>query len=153
MASLFEVNDGEVFPASDIRLRLALQNLYVVGNSLNQDFAELHQLHLNADDGFCGVAAGREFMLMTASSGKVFYQGKASALGLKTVPGESNDAGPIRWNELPFPKGPSIARCAVGHDGQHAVLIDTNGTAYFVGLARRGEDGDLSMLLIIITFT
>ncbi len=49
-----------------------------------------------------------------------------------------------RWHELPLPKGPSIVRCSAGHEGQHAVMIDSNGSAYFVGLAKRGEDGDIS---------
>jgi len=77
---------------------------------------------------------------------QVWFQGKASCLGLKaglnepSNASESSAANP--WCELPLPKGPSIVRCSTGHEGQHAVLIDENGTAYFVGLARRGEDGD-----------
>lgn len=74
------------------------------------------------------------------------YQGKASALGLKTV-GElvlSQEHTSNRWYELPLPKSPSITRCATGHDGLHAVFVDADGATYFAGLARRGEDGDLS---------
>lgn len=74
------------------------------------------------------------------------YQGKASALGLKTV-GElvlSQEHTSNRWYELPLPKSLSIVRCATGHDGLHAVFLDAEGTAFFAGLARRGEDGDLS---------
>ena len=48
------------------------------------------------------------------------------------------------WCELPLPKGPSVLRCSTGHEGQHAVFLDENGTAFFVGLAKRGEDGDMS---------
>ena len=75
------------------------------------------------------------------------YQGKPSSLGIKVPSTESmpNNEGPqSRWHELPFPKGSSISRCSAGHEGQHALAVDDNGTAYFVGLARRGEDGDLS---------
>ncbi len=91
------------------------------------------------------------------------YQGKASALGLKTV-GElvvSHEHSSNRWYELPLPKSPSIIRCATGHDGLHAVFVDADGTAFFAGLARRGEDGDLSkfcfskegnFILLIINF-
>lgn len=49
-----------------------------------------------------------------------------------------------RWYELPIPKSSSIVRCATGHDGQHAVFLDADGVAFFTGLAKRGEDGDLS---------
>lgn len=74
------------------------------------------------------------------------YQGKASSLGLKTVGGTAviQESVSNRWYELPFPKRPSIVRCAAGHDGLHAVLLDADGTAFFAGLSRRGEDGDLS---------
>lgn len=55
-----------------------------------------------------------------------------------------------RWYELPLPKSLSIVRCATGHDGSHAVLVDTDGASFFAGLARRGEDGDLSIKDLII---
>jgi E3 ubiquitin-protein ligase MYCBP2 len=53
-----------------------------------------------------------------------------------------------RWYELPLPKSPSIVRCATGHDGLHAVFLGADGTAFFAGLAKRGEDGDLSKFVI-----
>ena len=58
--------------ASKSYLRLALESLYVVGNSVNEESgAALRQLHFNADEGFSGIVAGKEFTLMTSSSGKV----------------------------------------------------------------------------------
>lgn len=69
-------------------------------------------------------------------------------MGLKTV-GDivvSQNTSLNRWYELPLPKSLSIVRCAVGHDGLHALFLDSDGTPYFAGLARRGEDGDLSSL-------
>lgn len=72
-------------------------------------------------------------------------------MGLKTV-GElvlSQEHTSNRWYELPLPKSLSIVRCATGHDGLHAVFLDVEGTAFFAGLAKRGEDGDLSKLLFI----
>ena len=71
--------------------------------------------------------------------------GKASSLGLKPVPDESSSN---LWCELPMPKCPSIVHCATGHEGQHAILVDVSGAAYFVGLARRGEDGDLCKYIL-----
>ena len=147
-------------------MRLALQSLYIVGASINDGNTELRQIHFNADEGFSSILAGKEFMLMISSSGKVFsvvkaicvlkvnflfylkvtYQGKASSLGLKTV-GElihKQEQTSNRWYELPLPKSPPIIRCATGHDGLHAVFLSADGTAFFAGLAKRGEDGDLS---------
>lgn len=72
---------------------------------------------------------------------QVFCQGKPTLLGLKTLP---NDV-PLRANgmyELPLHKSTVIVECAAGHEGLHGILIDADGAAHFVGIARRGEDGD-----------
>lgn len=167
VASHVEIHGNQLYPVSECRLRLALQNLYVVGTMLSDEISSLRQLHFNTDDGFNSIVAGKDFILMTSESGKViskfetenkreklisaslfqvWYQGKASALGLKvnvsevhhTVTNSSN-----RWSELPLPKCPKICQCATGHEGQHSLLLDESGAVYFVGLARRGEDGDL----------
>ena len=91
----------------------------------------------------CSIDIG---LNMSAIRFQVWFQGKASCLGLKAglnEPVNADESSAVNpWCELPLPKGPSIFRCSTGHEGQHAVLIDENGTAYFVGLARRGEDGD-----------
>ncbi|XP_046440285.1 E3 ubiquitin-protein ligase MYCBP2-like isoform X2 [Daphnia pulex] len=145
-ATLFEINKGELFSFGESRLRLALQSLYIVGASINDENTDLRQINFNADEGFTSIVAGKEFMLMVSSSGKVSYQGKASSLGLKTV-GElvhNQEQTSNRWYELPLPKSPSIVRCATGHDGLHAVFLGADGTAFFAGLAKRGEDGDLT---------
>lgn len=38
----------------------------------------------------------------------------------------------------------NIVHVAIGHDGIHAILVNDDGTVYFAGTARRGEDGDTS---------
>ena len=65
--------------------------------------------------------------------------GKAAALGIK-------QGGPTsgKWAELPITKSPKIAQIATGHDGQHALLVTEDGSVFFVGTPRRGEDGDTS---------
>ena len=74
MASLLKVNDDDVVSqTAENRLKLALQSLYVVGPSFCDANSELRQLPFNADDGFCDIAAGKEFLLMTTASGKVFF--------------------------------------------------------------------------------
>jgi hypothetical protein len=52
-------------------LRLALQSLYIVGASINDENTDLRQINFNADEGFTSIVAGKEFMLMVSSSGKV----------------------------------------------------------------------------------
>jgi len=72
LAHLLELNEGDIYPAKEIRLRLALQSLFIAGQSFNDENTELRQLHFNSDEGFIGIASGKEFTLMTTSSGKVF---------------------------------------------------------------------------------
>lgn len=71
---------------------------------------------------------------------KVLFSGKASSLGFKQ--GGKGSFG--KWSELVIPKGPKICQVVAGHDGLHAVLVAEDGSVYFVGTARRGEDGDHS---------
>jgi len=49
-----------------------------------------------------------------------------------------------KWSELPVNKSPKIVHFAIGHEGLHAVLVAEDGTVFFAGTARRGEDGDQS---------
>lgn len=41
-------------------------------------------------------------------------------------------------------KTASVSQVAIGHDGIHALLVCDDGSAFFTGTARRGEDGDSS---------
>ena len=70
---------------------------------------------------------------------QVLYTGKAIALGIK-------QGGPAsgKWAELPITKSPKIVQVATGHDGQHALLVAEDGSVFFAGTPRRGEDGDSS---------
>ena len=46
--------------------------------------------------------------------------------------------------DLPITKSPKIVQVATGHEGQHALLVVDDGSVFFVGTPRRGEDGDTS---------
>ena len=49
-----------------------------------------------------------------------------------------------KWSELSITKSPRITFIAIGHEGQHALLLSDEGVSYFVGVARKGEDGEMS---------
>lgn len=86
------------------------------------------------------IVCGKEFGLVCATNGKVYYYGKSGALGLKSV-----GRTPImKLTELIISKVSRILHVALGHDGVHAILVNDDGTVYFAGTARRGEDGDIS---------
>lgn len=87
-----------------------------------------------------GMACGKEFGLVRASNGRVYYYGKSAALGLKCV----GRTPTLKLTELIISKAANIVHVAVGHDGIHALLVNEDGTVYFAGTARRGEDGDSS---------
>ena len=77
----------------------------------------------------------------------MFYSGKSQCLGMKASPavvGASMSSAVMDWKELAIVKSPKIVQCSVGHDGQHCLLVADDGSVFFVGVARRGEDGDSS---------
>lgn len=84
----------------------------------------------------------------------MLYQGKAASLGIKQSSQPQN-----KWAELTITKSPKIVHIALGHDGLHALMVAEDGSVYFVGTARRGEDGDASggitnfILLIYFSFS
>jgi E3 ubiquitin-protein ligase MYCBP2 len=70
---------------------------------------------------------------------QILYCGKSSSLGIKQGGLRSG-----KWAELPVTKSPKVVHFAIGHEGLHAVLLTEDGTVFFAGTARRGEDGDQS---------
>ena len=70
---------------------------------------------------------------------QVLYTGRSQALGIK-------QGGPSqgKWGELPITKSPKIVQISTGHEGQHALLVSEDGSLFFVGTPKRGEDGDAS---------
>ena len=55
-------------------------------------------------------------------------------------------SSPNSWNELSVARSPApkVTNLAIGHDGQHALIVCDDGLVYFAGTARRGEDGEQS---------
>lgn len=98
------------------------------------------ELKLPEDTDIAGIVCGKEFGLVRASNGKIFYYGKAAALGLKSI-GKTPSMKPI---ELIVSKTSNIVQSTIGHDSIHAILVNDDGSVYFTGTARRGEDGDTS---------
>lgn len=68
------------------------------------------------------------------------YTGKSQSLGIK-------QGGPAqgKWAELPITKSPKIVQVVTGHEGLHALMVAEDGSVFFVGTSRRGEDGDTSV--------
>lgn len=56
--------------------------------------------------------------------------------------GHKQNGPPGQWQELTISRSPQITQIAIGHDGQHALILTEDGNVYFTGTARRGEDGD-----------
>lgn len=70
----------------------------------------------------------------------MYYYGKSAALGLKSI----GKTPTLKITEMIISKVANIVHVAIGHDGIHAILVNDDGTVYFAGTARRGEDGDTS---------
>ncbi|KAK4298747.1 hypothetical protein Pmani_028926 [Petrolisthes manimaculis] len=188
---------------NELGLSLAVKCIQTLGGPEQQS-----TLLTGLDEDIITVGAGKEFTLVRTVTGRVYYHGKASSVGMKQgsmsnsggsnvgggggpgagssggVQGSSNavvglpsgsrgntsgsttpaggmssstvggvrvganssgGSGSVgRWPELTITKSPRIIQVALGHEGQHAVLVSDEGAAFFVGTARRGEDGDAS---------
>lgn len=94
--------------------------------------------NLSSDLELASIVCGKEFGLVRSHNGKVFYYGKAAALGLKSM-GKNPT---LKLTELVISKVSTIVQMSVGHEGLHALLVADDGSAYFAGTARRSEDGD-----------
>ncbi|XP_046683725.1 E3 ubiquitin-protein ligase MYCBP2 isoform X4 [Homalodisca vitripennis] len=128
-----------IYSVSELPLKLARKCLDVFGTASYDEESNIHSLNTGYDDEVSSIYGAREFCLLRTTSGKILYCGKPSALGLK----QGGNAG-SRWQELIVAKAPRIAQVAAGHEGLHAVLVGDDGSVYFTGTARRGEDGDLN---------
>lgn len=116
---------------SDKNVRIPLQ----IQTSFNP-----FEMKFSSETEIAGIVCGKEFGLIRATNGKIYYYGKSSALGLKSI-GKTPSMKPI---ELIVAKSSNIVHSTIGHDGMHAILINEDGSVYFAGTARRGEDGDSS---------
>lgn len=140
-------------PIPDLQLQLARKSFRTFGYAtfeeelLNQQQIQKIQSSFNpfemklpSGSEIGGIMCGKEFGLIRATNGKVYYYGKAAALGLKSI-GKTPSMKPI---ELIVAKTSNIMHATIGHDGIHAILVNDDGNVYFTGTARRGEDGDTS---------
>ncbi|KAL9694804.1 hypothetical protein quinque_014089 [Culex quinquefasciatus] len=139
--------------AFDLNLKLAKNGFYTLGYSLfEEEILSENQLKKiqSTSNGFIptlpnevnlnGISCGKEFGLVVGSNGKVYYYGKGSSLGLKAV-GKNPS---LKLNEIVISKATNFTQVFVGHDGIHALLLNEDGTVFFAGTARRGEDGEQS---------
>ena len=121
---------------SELPLKLARKSIDVFGSSIIEEGKTKHQVDFASDDDVLSLQSGKEFALMLTSHGRIYYTGKSTALGQKQPCPNG------QWNEMTITKSPKIVQLAVGHEGLHSLLLSDDGTIYFVGTARRGEDGD-----------
>ncbi|GAB6023050.1 hypothetical protein CHUAL_007142 [Chamberlinius hualienensis] len=128
---------SKVLCVNELPLKLARKSIDLFGWACFDEEMTIHTLAPSLDDEPLAVSAGKDFALMRTASGKVLYYGKAPSLGLKQSGLFTN-----RWTELAIMKSPKINQFSVGHEGLHALLVTEDGGVFFVGLARRGEDGD-----------
>lgn len=86
------------------------------------------------------IVAGKEFGLVRTSNNKVYYYGKGASLGLKSLIKSPS----LKLSELTISKVSKIVQTSLGHDGLHTLLLSDDGSVFFAGAVRRGEDGEIS---------
>lgn len=67
---------------------------------------------------------------------QLFYTGKSSALGMRSVLGDG------QWSEIYPARAMHVSAVATGHEGLHALVLMQDGSVYFMGTAKRGEDAE-----------
>ncbi|CAI9731993.1 E3 ubiquitin-protein ligase MYCBP2-like [Octopus vulgaris] len=136
----YDPNKSPMTLVSEVPLKLARKCMDAFGMSSFDSDSHRHSINTGFDEEAVTISAGKEFALIRTVSGKVLYSGKSQSLGIK-------QGGPVagKWAELSITKSPKIVQVATGHDSQHALLIADDGSVFFVGTPRRGEDGDSSI--------
>ncbi|XP_018571542.1 E3 ubiquitin-protein ligase MYCBP2-like [Anoplophora glabripennis] len=124
---------------NELPLKLVKKCIEVFGTAFFEEETGNCSFNVENEEEVAAMAFGKEFGLLRTFTGKVLYCGKSSALGIK-----QSGVRTGKWCELNLTKSPKINHLAVGHDGLHAILITEDGSVFFTGTARRGEDGDQS---------
>ncbi|VDH90727.1 E3 ubiquitin-protein ligase MYCBP2, partial [Mytilus galloprovincialis] len=124
---------------SELPLKLTRKCMDVFGSAQYDPETEKRSINTGFDEDSVFIVSGKEFALVRTSGNKVLYTGRSQALGIK-------QGGPSqgKWGELPITKSPKIVQISTGHEGQHALLVSEDGSLFFVGTPKRGEDGDAS---------
>ncbi|XP_064637403.1 E3 ubiquitin-protein ligase MYCBP2-like isoform X3 [Lineus longissimus] len=122
---------------NEIPLKLARKCLDTFGSSTFDPLTDMRTICTNHEEEAVAIAAGKEFALIKTTSGKILFTGKAQVLGIK-------HGGPAagKWAELSITKSPKIVQFSIGHEGMHALLVADDGSVFFTGTPKRGEDGD-----------
>ena len=131
--------------SGELPIKLARKCVELSGASCVEEGAgaaslERSQVDFGVDDEVGSLGTGKEFSLMLTTSGKLYYSGKSSAISQK------QPCPPGRWNEVLVSRSgsapASISHFSVGLDGLHALLVGEEGSVYFTGTSKRGEDAD-----------
>lgn len=130
----------------ELKLKLTIQGLHVCGSyseesDLDGSIRPVPTVanHGTVKNDIVDVQCGKDFVLALTSAGNIYFMGNPSSVGSKAHSG----AAATSWTLLPTPKETSgLKSLSVGNDGNYALLCCQNGTVVYVGVAKRGEDGD-----------
>ncbi|KPM10530.1 E3 ubiquitin-protein ligase-like protein [Sarcoptes scabiei] len=120
----------------------SINNLAIPSLSTEENRSNNDNLNLIDSFGCCDpkciqtILSGKEFALILTDKGVVYYTGNSYSLGIR----HHNSVN--KWSLLNLPKPVKIIQISVGHEGNHALLLADDGTVFFVGTAKRGEDGE-----------
>ncbi|XP_060843295.1 E3 ubiquitin-protein ligase MYCBP2 isoform X2 [Rhopalosiphum padi] len=121
---------------NEVPLVLSRRNVRIYGVSeLWDSITAESAINSASDEEVSSVATLKDCFIISVKSGKAFQwlksNGQSSINCYRSV-----------WSELSIPNPCKIIKVAAGHDGLHCVLLCDTGSAYFLGVSRRGEDCD-----------
>ncbi|XP_065845558.1 E3 ubiquitin-protein ligase MYCBP2-like isoform X3 [Oscarella lobularis] len=116
-------------------LVLARRALYLTGKAEFEDDSHLHLFYGDQVENVDTVTSAREFAIVKTTSGKLFYTGRGSALGIKS-------SSSSQWEPVSLPGNPKAVQLSGAQGGEFVIVVAEDGVAYFFGTSRKGEDGD-----------
>ncbi|ESO93790.1 hypothetical protein LOTGIDRAFT_153260, partial [Lottia gigantea] len=141
VVKMYSIEKTPLTVIHELPLKLTRKCMEMFGCNNMDPETDRRSLVTGFDEDTASVVVGKEFSLIRTVGGKVLYNGRAASLGIKqpvAVP-------PNKWTELPITKSPKIVQISMGHDGLHALMVAEDGSLFFVGTAKRGEDGESSL--------
>ncbi|XP_065222944.1 E3 ubiquitin-protein ligase MYCBP2 isoform X3 [Planococcus citri] len=122
----------------ELRFQLSEKYFKLFGSSCGSEEKLLSSRCVGVNEELISFASGKEFSLLQTSDGKVLYNSKLGNQNLRAPGTRSNQC----WVELICPKMSTVKQCVIGNDGSIGLLVYNDGSVYFIGFARRGEDGE-----------
>ncbi|XP_050423071.1 E3 ubiquitin-protein ligase MYCBP2 isoform X2 [Adelges cooleyi] len=122
--------------AKEVPLMLSRRNVRIYGvTDLWDSITAESAINSATDEEVSSIASLKDSFIISVKSGRAMQWSRPKGQSVM------NSHRSV-WSELTLPNQCKIIKVASGHDGSHCVFLSDLGSAYFLGVAKRGEDGE-----------